>query len=107
MKNVETIYGTDSYGPFRYCKNLKYIWIGSAITDLERYSLATYGSNATEDPYRIYIDLPKATVKTFSGYSYYFVDDYTKSSIIICNDKKGARRTGAPLRIGEKYGTFQ
>lgn len=89
MNNVTTI-GTDSeYAPFRYCANLKAFWIGSKILNLFRYSLATYSTNTQASPTKIFIDLPRAKVSTFSGYSYAFMNNASKKSIIICNDDAG------------------
>lgn len=90
LPNIEKIYDTDANSPFGFCANLYKIWIGSGITDLGRYALRTRGSTAdTQHLRKVYIDLPRATVEAFSGYTTYrFVDTNNPNyqPTIICND---------------------
>jgi hypothetical protein len=84
MKNVTILNGSaKSNGVFRSCSNLKKAWIGSGITDILQYAFTNCPMEA------IYIDKPRATVETFTGYSYAFMNDATKTGIIICNDDAG------------------
>ena len=87
MANVTGINGTStSNGSFRSCTGLKQVWIGSAIStsQIQRYSFN--GCTALE---KIYIDLPRATVESFTNYQYAFMNDTSKTGIIVCNDDSG------------------
>lgn len=86
MLNVTSMVGTNGGGSFYYCSGLKKVWIGSAITNngLGRYVFQM--CNALET---IYIDLPRATVTTFTNYQYAFMNDTSKTGIIVCNDDAG------------------
>lgn len=86
MLNVTSMVGTNGGGSFYYCSGLKKVWIGSAITNngLGRYVFQM--CNALET---IYIDLPRATVTTFTNYQYAFMDNTSKTGIIVCNDDAG------------------
>lgn len=87
MSSVTTIASTvANNGAFYACSGLKQVWIGSAITNsgLARYSFQ--GCNALE---KIYIDLPRATVQSFTNYQYAFMNDTSKTGIIVCNDDSG------------------
>ena len=91
MPNVEYIYGTDTNAPFRFNLNLKAFWIGSTIekNGLGRYALQTSGTTMDEQQIkRIFIDLPRTTVQSFSGYGYKFVNSPSFGGII-CNDDEG------------------
>lgn len=85
MPYIKTIVtsGISSYAPFRYCSSLKALWIGSSIVSLENYSLSD-----TSSLIKVFIDLPRATVEKFNGYSNGFKTGGT-SDIIICNDDAG------------------
>lgn len=75
--------GTSS-GAFYNCKGLKAVWIGPEITSIGRYSFSGC-TNLT----KIFIDLPRATVETWAGYSYAFMNKTDKTGIIVCNDDAG------------------
>lgn len=84
MNNVTNIFGSGATnGAFRNCTGLKKLWIGSAITSagLGRYSFIGCTSLET-----MYINLPRATVEAFTNYQYTFMNDTSKTGIIICND---------------------
>lgn len=84
MKNVTTIPGGgNTVGAFSKCTNLKAVWIGSAIKNsgLGRYSFS--GDTSLQ---KIYIDLPRATVESFTYYSYAFSNNAVTTDVIICND---------------------
>ena len=84
---IITIKGSSSFeSGFGNCTSLKQVWLGSAITNngLPRYTFS--GCTALE---KIYIDLPRATVEAFSGYQYAFMNDTSKTGIVICNDDLG------------------
>ena len=38
---------------------------------------------------KIYINLPRETVESFTSYQYAFMDDTSKTNIIVCNDDEG------------------
>lgn len=87
MNNVQKISGNSSYqGSFYNCTSLKQVWIGSAIatSQIERY--AFFGDNNIE---KMYIDLPRATVEAFTNYQYAFMNNTSKTGIIVCNDDPG------------------
>jgi len=86
MRNVTSLSGSTSNNmSFLNCNQIKQVWIGSAITNagLKRYA---FPKSSIE---KIYIDLPRATVEAFTNYQYAFVDDTTKTGIIVCNDDPG------------------
>lgn len=87
MNKVSSIQGNSSaYSPFANCTNLKGIWIGSVITSsgFSRYSFG----NCTGIK-KMFIDLPRATVEGFTGYSYAFSNNAVTTSVIVCNDDEG------------------
>ena len=87
MPSITFISGSTSQtGSFYNCSKLKQVWIGSAITNsgLDRYSFES--CNALE---KIYINLPRATVEGFSKYQYAFMNNTSKTGIIVCNDDAG------------------
>lgn len=82
---VATIYGSSSStASFGNCTSLKQVWIGSALTGLGRHAFR--GCSSLN---KIYINLPRATVETFAGYTYAFMNDTSKTGIIVCNDDSG------------------
>ena len=86
MPYIKTIAGTAgsaSYAPFRYCSNLKAVWVGSTIEDFDKLSLSD-----TDALVKIFIDLPRATVETFDGYATGFKSGGS-SDIVVCNDDEG------------------
>ena len=84
MNNVQSLYGTSSVnGVFRNCSGLKQVWVGSAITNI---GLGRYAFSGCSNLEKMYINLPRATVETFGSYQYAFMNDTTKTGIIVCND---------------------
>lgn len=84
MLNVTTIIGTSAAtGAFASCTSLKAVWIGSSITSTGFARFSFYGCT---NLLKMYIDLPRATVESFTNYQYAFMSDTTKTSIIVCND---------------------
>ena len=77
---------TQTTGSFRNCSGLKQVWIGSGIS---ANPMARYVFHANTSLEKMYIDLPRATVETFYGYSYAFCNDASKVGIIVCNDDLG------------------
>lgn len=85
MKNVINLMGASSdYGAFYNCKNLKAVWIGSSIGTTQRYIF-----QGCTNLSKIFIDLPRARVQNLGGYSYAFMNDTSKTGIIVCNDDTG------------------
>lgn len=86
IPSVTSIAGASQNGAFFMCSGLKQVWIGSAITSsgFERYVFQA--CNALE---KIYIDLPRATVEAFTNYQYAFMNNTSKTGIIVCNDDSG------------------
>lgn len=85
MKNVTNLMGaSSSYGAFYNCKNLKAVWIGSSIGTTQRYIF-----QGCTNLSKIFIDLPRARVQSLGGYSYAFMNDTSKTGIIVCNDDAG------------------
>lgn len=87
MNNVTTLSGNSAInGSFTSCTGLKKAWIGSAITSagFSRYAFAGCTNLDT-----MYIDLPRATVEAFTNYQYAFMNDTSKTGIIVCNDDAG------------------
>lgn len=85
MNNVTTINGySNNAGAFNGCTGLKAVWLGSAIYYIYRYSFQ--GCTSLQ---KMYIDLPRATVEAKTGYPYAFMNDNTKTGIIVCNDDEG------------------
>jgi len=85
VKNLSAMNGGGTYNTsFGNCTGLKQVWIGDRITGLNRYVF--YNCTALE---KIYIDKPRATVEGFAGYTYAFMNDTTKTGIIVCNDDAG------------------
>lgn len=82
MKNVSTIGGNG----FSWCTGLKAIWIGNQITS-SGFSSSAFASCASLT--KMFIDLPRETVESFTGYQYAFMSDSTKTGIIVCNDDEG------------------
>lgn len=82
MLGIKTLAGhMSSYGSFYKCTNLKTVRMGSQLTTMGQYVF-----NGCTSLEAIYIDLPRATVETLAGYEYAFMNDTTKTGIIICND---------------------
>lgn len=84
MPGVTFIYGDSSQsGSFYSCTGLKQVWIGSGITNSGASRFAFEKCNALE---KMYIDLPRATVEAFTNYQYAFMNNASKTGIIVCND---------------------
>ena len=83
IKTIAGTAGTASYAPFRYCSNLKAVWVGSTIIDFDKLALSN-----TDSLVKVFIDLPRATVETFDGYATGFKQGGT-SNIVVCNDDEG------------------
>lgn len=83
MLNVDSINSSSNKSSFRNCSALKKVWIGSYINNggLGRYAFSYCSSIDT-----IYINLPRATVEAFTNYQYAFMNDASKTGIIVCND---------------------
>lgn len=82
------LYGLTTYtdssataNPFYGCVNLKGVWIGNSVTQISRYLFATCTALT-----KIYINLPRATVSAFTGYSYGFRNVTNGFDVVICND---------------------
>lgn len=86
MRNVTTVYSGSSNNAFYNCTGLKAVWIGSKVTSS---GLAQYSFNGCTNITKMYIDLPRATVEGFAGYQYAFMNNTSKTGIIICNDDDG------------------
>ena len=87
MKNVTSIGGSSATTScFRNSTNLKGVWIGSAITDS---GLLRHCFNGCTSLQKMFIDLPRATVEAFTNYQYAFMNDTSKTGIIVCNDDEG------------------
>lgn len=87
IAGAKNIYGGGTTnGAFGNCTGLKQVWISSNITSAGFQRYVFYGCTALE---KIYIDLPRATVEAFSNYKYAFMNDTTKTGIIVCNDDEG------------------
>lgn len=87
MNGITTIEGSSSStGSFSNCTSLKKVWIGNGITSegIGRYCFN--GCNLLE---KIFINLPRATVETFTNYQYAFMNNTNKVDIIVCNDDTG------------------
>lgn len=85
MPMVINIWGNGSNtGAFFGCSKLKQVWIGSSIEVIGRYVFTN--CNVLE---KIYINLPRGTVEKMAGYQYAFMNDTTKTGIIVCNDDEG------------------
>ena len=84
MENVTYLNGaSNNVGTFIQCTGLKKVWIGSAITNS---GLGRYVFSGCTNLETMYIDLPRATVEAFTNYQYAFMNDTSKTGIIICND---------------------
>ena len=82
MRNISMIKGSSStFGDFYSCTNLKAVWLGGTFTSLDRYIF--YKCTKLT---KLYIDKPRATVEAMTNYRYAFMNDTTKTGIIICND---------------------
>jgi len=86
MKNVTTINNSSAYSAFLSCTGLKAVWLGSAVTSS---GLGQYSFIGCTNITKMYIDLPRATVESFTGYQYAFMNNTAKTGIIICNDDEG------------------
>jgi hypothetical protein len=85
MKNVQDFNGSSAYSSTFYgCSNIKAVWIGSALSS----SAGRYSFNGTK-LIKMFIDLPRATVETFTNYKYAFMNNTNKTGIIVCNDDEG------------------
>lgn len=85
MKNVQNTIGTGAYAPFYNCTSLKAVWIGSAM-------ISTFNKNTfvnCKNIIKMFIDLPRATVETFTNYQYAFSNSAVTTDVIICNDDEG------------------
>ena len=82
MENIVHLSGSgSSEGSFYFCSNLKAVWLGSGLTSIYRYTFASCTKLQ-----KMYINLPRATVEALSYYQYAFMNDASKTGIIICND---------------------
>lgn len=87
MNNVTKTGSTYMNGAaFGNCNALKQVWIGSSITPS---GLGQYSFNGCSNLEKMYINLPRATVEAFANYQYAFMNDTTKTGIIVCNDDEG------------------
>lgn len=87
MNNVTTVVGNSaSNSSFNGCTGLKQVWIGSSITTT---GLQRYAFNGCTSLEKIYINLPRTTVEGMAGYSYAFMNNTSKTGIIVCNDDTG------------------
>ena len=74
---------SNNTGQFSRCTSLKQVWLGSGITSAK---LGRYVFQYCTSLEKIYIDLPRATVGAFTNYQYAFMNDTSKTGIIVCND---------------------
>ena len=81
MPKIQTI----NNGAFSSCTNLKAVWIGSEV----KSTLGKTAFNYCNNIIRMFIDLPRATVETFTNYQYSFMNNTAKTGIIVCNDDPG------------------
>ena len=85
MKNVQNTIGVGTYAPFYNCTGLKAVWIGSAM--VSTFNKNTFAS--CKNIIKMFIDLPRATVETFTNYQYAFSNGAVTTDVIICNDDAG------------------
>lgn len=78
--------GNSSNGAFYKCTSLKAVWIGPGITNS---GFSRYSFNGCTSMIKMFIDLPRATVETFTNYQYAFMNNANKIGIIVCNDDEG------------------
>ena len=81
MLKIQTI----NNGAFSSCTNLKAVWMGSEV----KSSLGKTAFNGCTNLVKMFIDLPRATVETFTNYQYAFMNNTAKTGIIVCNDDPG------------------
>ena len=87
LPDLVSIAGNQSNnGSFRSCSYLKQVWVGANVAN---NGLGRYGFNLCSALEKIYINLPRATVEGMTGYSYAFMNDQSKTGIIVCNDDAG------------------
>lgn len=87
MPGIQTITGTSSdNGAFYSCTGLKQVWIGSSV---KTNGLGRYVFNGCSALEKIYIDKPRATVESMSNYSNAWMNNTSKTGIIVCNDDEG------------------
>lgn len=82
MPKIQTI----NNGAFSNCTNLKAVWIGAGV---KSSSLGKTAFNNCNNMIKMFIDLPRATVETFTNYQYAFMGNTAKTGIIVCNDDSG------------------
>lgn len=85
MKNVQNTIGVGTYAPFYNCTGLKAVWIGSVM--VSTFNKNTFAS--CKNIIKMFIDLPRATVETFTNYQYAFSNGAVTTDVIICNDDAG------------------
>lgn len=84
MPSAISLYGSaSSNGCFYKCTGLKAVWIGSSVTSS---SFEKCCFNGCTNLIKMFIDLPRATVETFTNYQYAFMNNTAKTGIIVCND---------------------
>lgn len=91
MKNVTQIVGISMTAcSFRGDNSLKAVWIGSAITSS---GFGAYAFCECSSIKKMFIDLPRATVETFTHYKYAWSRTNSgqtlTTSVIVCNDDEG------------------
>lgn len=87
MKNVKTIEGSNTGNSgFASSTGIIAVWMGSAITSS---GFSRYSYSGCTSLRKLFIDLPRATVETFTNYQYAFMNDTSKTGIIVCNDDEG------------------
>lgn len=73
--------GNETTGVLSNNPRLQAVWIGNNITSIDLYSF--YQDYAIR---RVFINLPRATVKTFSNYSSIGYQTFPANLVIVCND---------------------
>ena len=81
---ITGVYGSSSSrGAFYNCTSLKAIWLGANVTS---DNMGRYAFNGCTSLTNLYINLPRTTVEGFTNYQYAFMNNTSKTGIIICND---------------------
>lgn len=79
LDSVETINGVNASNPVFYNTTNTIYYIGPNITDMNDFVFSYNKANT------VYVDVPRATLETFSGYAKLFNNGGTKLTVI-CND---------------------
>lgn len=83
-KLIQNNASSQSYSVFQDCTALKAAWIGNSVTKLTSYTFRNCPALQ-----KIYIDLPRATASTLTGYAKGYTYDVNNSAKVIYNDDAG------------------